>query len=218
MRPRYFILLVLVFVLTASVFAQQDDDDVQSWNDVQITIPISKKVDLTLVTTARIGQNLSRLNEARIAPGFVFKPTKAFSIAPSYTAIVSRNSAGQFRDEHRFSVRGTYKFPTKPIGVSHRSTYEYRVRTSGNSWRYRAAIVLERDLPKKFLADSKIFAIEEVFYVSTTKRFSRNRFSIGISKKLDKRLTLDVYYLRQNDGRTFQGDVNVIGATWRINL
>lgn len=205
-------------MLAVGVMAQQDNDEIQSWNDIQLTVPVTKKVDFTLVGTARFGSNIRRLNEARIAPGFVFKLNKAFSLAPSYAAIVTRNSSGQFRDEHRFSIRGSYKFPTKSIDVSHRSTYEYRVRTSGNSWRYRAAIVLERDLPKKFLSNSKIFAIEEVFYVSTTERFSRNRFSFGISKKLDKRLTLDVFYLRQNDGRTFQGNLNVIGTTWRISL
>lgn len=210
--------ILLILLMSLAVFSQQDDDDVQNWNDVQLTVPINKKVDFTLVGTFRFGANLSRFIEGRIAPGFVFKVNKAFSIAPSYTAIVSRNSAGRFHDEHRYSLRGTYKLPTKVITVAHRSIYEYRARTSGNSWRYRAAMIFEKKLPEKFIPKSKLFVIEEVFYISTTKKFSRNRFSVGISKAINKNLTLDLYYLRQNDGRSQPGDLNVIGTTWKINL
>ena len=209
---------ILLLFFAVGTFAQQDDEDAQSWNDVQVTVPINKKVDFTLYGTLRFGSSLTQGSEGRVGAGFGFHIIKAFSGPRSYLAIASRNSAGRFHDEHRLSLRGTYKFPTKGFALAHRSTYEYRVRTAGNSWRYRAALVLDKKLPEKFIPKSKLFVIEEVFYVSTTKKFSRNRFSVGISKELDKHLTLELYYLRQNDGYSHPGDLNVIGTSWKIHL
>ena len=105
----------LLLLLSVGTFAQQDDEDVQSWNDVQVTVPLNKKVDLTLYGTLRLGSNLKQFSEGRVGAGIGFKLNKAFSISPQYLAIAARNTAGHFHDEHRFSLRGTYKFPTKSI-------------------------------------------------------------------------------------------------------
>ena len=213
--------MFIAATLSGSIAAQTtqiDDEDVQSWNDIQFTIPLNKKVDLSLQTTVRFGKNLSRFNEGRVGGGFVFKLSKAVSFSPTYTYIEARNTAGLFRPEHRYSFRGTFKFPTKGFGLSHRSIYEYRVRPSGNSWRYRPSLTFEKDLPEKFIGKAKFFVTEEPFYISTTRKFSRNRFSLGISKPINKHLTLDVYYLRQNDGYSHPGDLNVLGTTWKIHL
>ena len=40
----------------------------------------------------------------------------------------------------------------------------------------------------------------------------RNRFRIGASKVFNKHFTQDFYYLRQNDGVSVPGDLNVIGT------
>lgn len=213
------IVVSIVFASITCVFSQtQDDEDVQSWNDVQVTIPVANKLDLTVNGTLRFGRNITQVSEARFGPGFVYKPIRSFSVGAAYSYIEARNTAGMFQYEHRISVKGTYKFPIKGFGLIHRSTYEYRIRNSGNTWRYRPALTFEKELPKRFIPKAKLFVTEEPFYVSTTKKFSRNRLSFGISKEIDKHLTLDVYYLRQNDGHSHPGDLNVIGTTWKIHL
>ena len=211
--------LVLGVAFASSATAQShDDEDLQSWNDIQLAIPVNRKIDVVFQTTFRFGQNISRLAEARVGGGAVFKISKSVSFSPSYTYIEARNTAGVFHHEHRYSLRGTYKFPTKKFGLSHRSIYEYRVRSSGNTWRYRPSLTFEKDLPEKFLSKAKFFITEEPFYISTTGRFSRNRISLGISKVINKHLTLDVYYLRQNDGFSHPGDLNVLGTSWKFHL
>lgn len=197
---------------------QADDEDTQSWNDIQIAIPLSKNVDLLLQTTLRIGNNITRLVEGRVGGGISVKINKAFTISPTYAYIETRNTRGAFRTEHRYSLRGVYKFPTKGFGLSHRSIYDYRVRSSGNTWRYRPSITFEKSLPERLISKAKFFVTEEPFYVSTTRKFSRNRFSLGISKTVNEHLTLDLYYLRQNDGYSHPGDLNVIGTSWKIHL
>jgi hypothetical protein len=214
-------LIMFLVILTVGViaFGQSDDDeDIQSWNDIQLAIPVHKKVDLYLTTTYRFGENLTRFNEGRVGAGLGVKLHKAFSTAAGYNYIESRNTAGRFRTEHRYHINGVYKFPFKSFGLSHRSQFEYRVRGSGNSWRYRPSLTFERSLPARFLSKVKFFLTEEPFYVSTTGRFSRNRFSLGIKKTVSDHLSLDVYYLRQNDGFSHPGDLNVIGTSWKFSL
>ena len=195
-----------------------DDNDIQSWNDVAITVPVRPKVDLYFPLTFRFTKDVGRFNEGRIGAGLVFKPTKAFSITPIYTFIQVRNSAGRFTTENRLSLAIGYKFPVKAVGLSHRSQIERRFRSSGNTWRYRPSIKIERSLPKGFVPGLKAFVSEEPFYDSASGRFSRNRLSLGVNKILTKAVSLDIFYLRQDDNFSHPGLVHVIGTTWKVQL
>ena len=215
LRSLWFTAFLFLFAIAVVGQEPQPEEDFQSWNDVQLTIPLSPKVDFQTQFTARLGKNVTRLNDGRFLAGLVFKPHKSFSINPFYWSIWARNAVSVFRFESRYSLRLTYRFPFKPVGLSHRSQFEYRVRAT-NSWRYRAALNLEKDLPKKF--NGKFFVADEVFYDSVPGRFSRNRFSIGINKIINKDLSLDLYYMRQNDGLARPGDLHVIWAALRIRI
>jgi hypothetical protein len=63
-----------------------------------------------------------------------------------------------------------------------------------------------------------LYVADEVFYDWSIDRWVRNRFTFGGTKVLNKHLTQDVYYLRQNDGVSIPGDLNVIGTTLRVKL
>jgi Protein of unknown function (DUF2490) len=207
-------------MFTAAVIAAaqepQPEEDFQSWNDLQLTIPLSPKLDFQTAFTARLGKNVTRLNDGRASFGVVIKPHKSFSINPFYWSIWARNAVSVFRFESRYNLRATYRFPVKPFGLSHRSQLEYRVRGAAKSWRYRAMLNLEKDLPKKF--NGKFFIADEVFYDSVPGRFSRNRFSIGINKVINKDYSLDLYYMRQNDGLARPGDLHVIWTALRVRI
>ena len=214
------IFVVLAIVGCSAFFAAAqtaDADDNQSWNDVQITVPITEQFDFTLSGTIRFGKNITRLNDRRIAVGFVYKPVKSWSFQPFYWNISARNAGDVFRTEHRLNFRATYRFPFKKFGLSHRSWYERRLRQPRNSRRYRSSLTFEKDIGK-IIHGATFSATEEVFYDSILKKFSRNRLSVGITKTLSKNLSLNVFYLRQNDGFSRPGDLNVIGTNWNIKF
>jgi hypothetical protein len=217
LTPVLFILFT--FAAASGAFSQDaGDTDVQFWNDLQVSIPLNKNIDLQLLSTARFGEKISRFEHGRIGAGISASLGKGFSAGANYQLIESRNSQSRFTTEHRYTFRGGYKFPVKRFGLSHRSTYEYRVRSGSNSWRYRAALTIEKKLPDNWIKDAEVFLTEEAFYVSTAGRFSRNRVSAGVSKKINSNLTLDLYYMRQNDGTSQRGDLHVIGTAWRVHL
>lgn len=220
-HARFLVLIALstVFIsFSDAQVPQVDRDDTQFWNDLLVSLPVHKRIDFLFQTTARFGKNLSNFTEGRVGAGLMFKLTKSVSVLPSYHYIETRNALGSLRTEHRFSLRGIYKFPMKKFDLSHRSTFEYRVRTVGNSWRYRPSLVFEKTIPERLLRGAKFFITEEPFYVSTTGKFSRNRISAGVSKTLNEHLTLELYYLRQNDRFSLPGDLHVIGTTWKVKL
>ncbi len=212
-----FFALISFGALFVDAQAVADEDDNQSWNDVQLSVPMSKEFDFYLAGTLRFGKNITRLNDRRIAVGFIYKPNKSLSFQPFYWNIEARNASGRFRTEHRLNLRVGYRFPFKKFGLSHRSWFEYRLRNPRNSWRYRPSLTFEKDIAK-IISKSRLFATEEIFYDSLLKKFSRNRFSVGINRTLTKQLSLDIFYLRQNDSFSRPGDLNVIGTSFRIRL
>lgn len=209
---------VLVFSLGSYAQTATDRDDLQFWNDINITVAVNKRLDLTFPLAFRWTKNVSRFNEGRVGAGLIYKPADSFSISPFYLLIRYRNSAGEFKTENRYNLRLGYKFPTKSFGLSHRSQFEYRVRPGANTWRYRPSITIEKELPKKFMEGLKVFATEEVFYDSASGRFSRNRFSVGFNKTITKKVSFDVYYMRQGDNNSTPGTLDVIGTGLKIKL
>ena len=217
-RSPVIIAAVLFAISTARGQAAVDDSDIQSWNEVVVTARISKSVDLYAAGTFWFGKNISRVQEARASLGLTFKLNPRLTFTPFVTAMKTRTFVGVLVPEYRINLRGVYKFPVKHFGLSHRSHYEYRFRTLGNTWRYAPLLTADRRLPKSFAPGMKVFVTEEPYYDSASHRFSRNRFSVGISKVVDKHLSFDVFYLRQDDTFSHPFDINVIGTNFRIGL
>lgn len=147
------VLLILAggtFVSRAHCQEPQPESDFQSWNDIQLTVPINKDLDLYGALTARLGKNVTRLNDGRAAVGIAWKTNKSVTIMPFYWFIRARNSNSQFRNEHRLNLRATIRFPVGKFFGVHRSTYEYRIREPLNSWRYRGLLGIERRSFKEY--------------------------------------------------------------------
>lgn len=209
---------LLVVIAPRISRAQSDDSDFQSWNDLQVTTKLTSKLDLLTTGTVQFHSNLSKLDNTRFAIGVIAKPTKRFSITPFVTFISDRDSHNNFRYEYRLNLRGVYKFSFEHVGISHRSQFEYRFRPGSNTWRYRPSITVERSLPKSFVPGLKLFVTEEPFYDSGSGYFSRNRLSAGINKSVNRKLSLDVYFLHQGDNFSHPSSINVIGTSFKLSL
>ena len=213
-----YIIFALIFLGFGVSFTKAqttvDEEDFQSWNDVQFTVPINKRFDFIATGTLRFGNNVERLVDRRIGAAINFKVNSWLSVQPSYTNIVTTPRNARKRNENRLSFAATYKFPFKKFTLTDRNLFERRFRSPQNSTRYRNRLQLE--IPLKNFYDTRFFTADEIQYDWSLKRWNRNRFTIGLGKTINKNFGLDVYYMRQNDGTTRPGDLNVIGTTWRI--
>ena len=92
-------ILLLILILLAAVtgaLAQTTQpvpkDDVQFWNDTQLVIPMSQKVDFVLQGTIRIRSNFSSVVDGRWGFGWVIKANKYL------TRIIHKKAQPTFRE------------------------------------------------------------------------------------------------------------------------
>ena len=214
--------LSLVFLLTlvtpASSQTAIDQTDTQQWNDVFIAVPITKQVDFNVLGTLRIGRDISHTVDERIGVGATFRIGQHVTLVPAYLHIETQPFEGIRLHEERLNLAAILRYEANQFRFSDRNLLERRFRRPGiNSTRYRNRFQVEHPVgPDKMKLS--VFVSEEVFYDWSVDDWVRNRVAAGIIKPLNKNLTLELYYLRQNDGRALPGDVHVIGTTWRIKL
>lgn len=212
---------LLTFVLALCVWAQSrvpPHTDTQEWNDVQLNVPLSKQIDFQLVGTLRIGREVSHPVDERIGSGFSFKLGKYLTVLPNYLHIKVQPFKGSSVNENRLSLPVTVRFPVGQFTLSDRNLFERRMRhPGGDSTRYRNRVQLEHPV-KIGKGKLNVFVANEVFYDWSFNAWVRNRFTLGASRAFTKHYTQDFYYLRQNDGHTRPGDLNVVGTTFRFRL
>jgi hypothetical protein len=215
-----FLAVLLLFRSVAlAQIALPSQTDTQEWNDVQISVPVTKNIDFNIVATLRIGRDLSRPVDERFGSGATFRFGKYLSFAPFYSYIATQPFRGRRTWENRLTFPATLRFEAGLFRLSDRNQFERRFRHPGGavSTRYRNKFQVDHPIgPDKIKLS--LFVSDEVFYDWAVNDWVRNRASIGISKPLTKQISLDLYYLRQNDGRSVPGDLHVIGTVWRIRL
>jgi len=192
--------------------------DTQSWNDVQLTIPLSKKVDFLVQGTLRLGGNLSKAVDERWGFGFNYKLSKYVTLNELYFHREARPPNGKPEVEERLTLGVTLRKPIGKFTLIDRNWFERRWREPQvDAWRYRNRLQLEHPF-KIQKAKFTWFVSDEVFYDWSLHDWVRNRFAVGASHVFNKHFTLDLHYTRQNDGRTRPGDINVIGTVMRFRL
>ena len=221
MKPLMLALIAPLFLGAMTISYSQTPvpkSDNQSWNDVQLAIPLGKKVDFVLQGTLRIGGNLSKAVDERWGFGFNYKIHKYLTLNELYFHREARPPNGRHEVEERLTLGATLRKPIGKFTLTQRNLFERRWREPQvDAWRYRNAVLLEH--PFKIGKKTFTFAIgDEVFYDWSLRDWVRNRFAVGVSHVFNKHLTLYVYGMRQNDGRSRPGDINIIGTQWRFRM
>lgn len=215
----YACLLCLILAgLTSAQSVIPPQSDNQQWTDVAVAAPVTTNFDFNFYGTLRLGRDISRPVDERVGVGFTFRWGKYFSVSPHYLHIGMQPFRGRKIWENRLTLPVTLRFTADKFRLSDRNQFERRLRNSGaKSTRYRNRFQVEHPVgPAKW--SLSWFIADEVFYDWSVDRWVRNRFSVGGSKVFNKHFMQDFYYLRQNDGVSQPGDLNVIGTALRFRL
>jgi hypothetical protein len=216
--PFFFMAILLCVAGRAGAQKPIPKSDTQSWNDLQLTIPLGKKGDFLVQGTLRLGGNLSKAVDERWGVGFNYKLNQHVTLNELYFHREARPPNGRPEVEERLTLGATLRKPIGKYSLIDRNWFERRWREPQvDAWRYRNRIQLEHPFNIR-KAKFTWFVSDEVFYDWSLHNWVRNRFAVGASHVFNKHFTGDLYIMRQNDGRTRPGDVNVIGTVMRFRL
>ena len=211
------ITLVAVFgLLPAARLCRAQDPrphhDFQAWADLYGSHALNEKTDFELSAGIRYGDDQGHLIYHRIASGLAFHWHRLFTIQPYYQYSVSDTIFGPQTSENRLALAITTATSWKHWDISDRNSGERRFIGIARDWRYRNRAELRR--PVTVLGKQmSVFAWDEIFYSSTLDKWYRNRIAVGAGRRLSRRLSIDLYYLHQNDAYTRPGDLNTLGIS-----
>jgi len=211
--------LSTLFIANAAAQSQPSPatrGDNQFWSEMQLSVPINNRMDLVLFGIVRFGRNVSRPVNERVGAGILVRCGKYLTVLPSYLYVASQPTSTNHSTEHRITLEATPKFPIRSFAISDRNRVEFHFHSPSPSFvQYRNRMQIEHALR---LHDLHGFLADEVFYDSVASAWIRNRFYLGVAKKVNKNFTLEVYYARQNDSHSHPGDINALGSTFKIRL
>jgi hypothetical protein len=105
-------------------------------------------------------------------------------------------------------------FRTRRLVFADRNRFEKLIGIGTAPIRYRNRFLV--DLPLGARNRWHLFANDEVFFDLTASRWNQNRFQIGGGARLNRRLSLDVYYLERN--LSGGAPTRVLGTTLKVTL
>ena len=208
-------------LLRGSVLAEDQPalpprEEWQVWTDVIHTTPVSASVDWHLMGTLKLGRGFTRLVNERFGTGFTFRLNRFVSFSPYYGFSAFQPYAGRDVREHRAVIDTTLHWTFGGFSFSDRNRLERRfVDDFRDSTRYRNSFLVEHPV-ESGRANLRVFAYDEVFWESALHAWNRNRFAAGVKRRFSPMITVDVYYLRQNDGFARPGDIHAVCTTVRL--
>lgn len=196
---------------------QFPQDDTQVWTDAEAAHALRENVHLILNGGLRWSDDAGHLVYRRVGAGLSYRWRKYLTLSPSYSFFYRDTTRTSEASENRISLAATFTAPLGRWKLSDRNLFENRFINGGQSRRYRNRVELERGV-KLGGTLLRVFVSDEVFYDSAVHAWARNRAAIGAGKEISRYLSIDLYYLRQNDSHTSPGDLNAIGMTLRTHF
>jgi hypothetical protein len=224
---RYALILFWVAVCTAVSYAQmnQPDSVTQSWNEVEITIPLLKGIDGAGKKVDRLNavvngifrtSRTSHIDDKRAGFGLTLRINKHFSL---YGALLyRRDEIVKFvpHVEKRLDVGGTFSTTWKKFTIRDRNLYEHRYRNGRvNTDFYRQRFQISHPLNHDGKTLFSPFISEEVYYEIHAQKWVQSEFYAGISRRFNKWSVLEIAYIR-NDVKPFNN--NGLSLTLRVHL
>jgi hypothetical protein len=219
MSPAKFLRSILALTLWGLLWASaagawdlKSHYDNQIWPEIQTTTKFNQYFDFILNGQLRIGRDVSTLVREQGVTGFDFRAIKYLSVSVRYMSIGDQPTPDNKSYENRVQFYPTIHIPLGDLKIDLVNMFEYRFRYPlEDSIRYRPSLKLEHPLGPKSLGLSA-YVKEEGFYSTQFSEFYRFRSYVGFKKNVNDMITLELYYCRQQDGKTMPGNLNIIGT------
>jgi Protein of unknown function (DUF2490) len=211
-------LLAFATLLPVASYASDPGERTELWNELKITAKWTDQVDLIIAGALRFEDNFSVLNRRSLQLGLNLRPMPWLTVTPNYQYIAHDPADDVRTHEHRPGLLTAVRIPIERAEVTLSTGIEYRIRENKeNSWRLRPKLKVKYSLgPDRWTLGA--YVAEEPFYDSSANEFVRNRFFVGIEKRLAMNWNADLYYCRQHDLQGREPDLDIVGLSIGVRL
>ncbi len=199
-----------LLLLIISCNAQQSKD-AGLWATFSIQHQLTKKINLVVDQELRLKENYQRINLFYTNLGIDYKFNKTLKISPTYRAIQKKRLDGSFSHRHRLMLDISIKKKINKVTLSERIRYQIEVQDLYTSRKGKLAeqfLRFRTDI--KYTINDRVtpyFSCELRYQVRSPRGdgptydngFHRIRNVAGFEYQLNKRNSVNVYYLLQSE-------------------
>lgn len=193
----------------------------QSWNEIQLIVPLSRgkdakgksfdRVTATFSGIARIGRKDFDFLDDRAGLTFDFRVSRHISLFAGGLYRRDENVRNVIRYEKRLTAGATFSTVCHKFTFKDRNQFEHRFRNSRADVNlYRQRIRISRSLKFREKEIFSPFISEEGFYNITDGLWVQNEFYAGITRKLSPRTALDIAYLNSSTKSVHTNGINLV--------
>jgi uncharacterized OB-fold protein len=219
MKKIYFLMIALVLISAAGVYAYSDGD-FQVWNTDSQDFKVNKNLKAVFEEEFRWGGNASEFYYHHYDAGLLYKLNQYWNVGGGYRHVYEL-SKRKFKLENEPYVIAAVSLANKGFMLDSRSRLEYRhFDYQADSWRYRNKFTVK--FPWKFTKmEIQPYAADEIFVKlgSSIGQFNQNRVSCGFNMNLTANLKAELYYMlvSAKSSGTWK-DTNVLGAKLKLSF
>ena len=189
----------------------QQSNDAGMWATFTVQHALSKKINLVIDEELRLKENYQRINLFYTNIGIDYKLNKFIKISPTYRSIQKKRLEGTYSYRHRLMLDVTLKKKFKKFTLSERIRYQAEVQDFNTSKKGKLAeqfLRLKTDL--KYAVSDRItpyFSCELRYQIHAPRGdgpnydrgFHRIRNVLGVEYELNKKNSVNLYYLYQTE-------------------
>jgi hypothetical protein len=198
----------------------------QSWNEVQLILPIADgkdakgkridKVSATFSGVLRVGRRNFDFLDKRLGATLDFRVNRHLSLLAGAVYRKNKLVENRRRFETRLNLGATFFTTWRGFNIRDRNMFEHRLRNSRSDLDlYCQRIQISRSVKFGGKEAFAPFISEEGYYDLRLRKWIQNEFFAGITRKLNRRTSIDLAYVRVDAAPT---NVNGLSVGLKIRL
>jgi hypothetical protein len=221
-----FICLLFIFKYTA---AQVYYPDAGSWNTINVDVKINNKITALFTEECRFKENFTRLNLFYTNLGLEYKVNDFLKTALIYRFIEKFQDDNSFSFRHRLMFDLIFKKKLGNFVLSYRHRLQAEERDIYSSeigaepeWYSRNKAALKYDSERRY---TPYISLEMRYQIRNPREWQsdntwhRDRYSLGVDYKLNKKSTFGIYYLIQREYNVVMPqNLYIVGLEYSLSL
>lgn len=210
-RVLAFTLITLILITQSSAFSMEND--LGSWTNINLQVPITEKVHSRFQVSPRLLDNVTDFSQFITHGALGYRFNKYFSIWQGYAW--STTYIPNFRREQRLYNDVFFEHNLKKLEIENRFRFEERFLQSiegitlRGRYRFRASYPLDKKEKWRAVFFDEIFFNCNSHYDGPQAGLDQNRIYVGLNRRINEHFNAEGGYQLQHQHREGKGNDNL---------